>query len=1044
MMMTADRRYQIHHNDSLFIKAILVVNLVVIAQAFIPSNNHHSVTKKWNNNHNNNKADGITVNKNIVSIDSSHYRSLEHPQILSTTTSSTSLFFTGSRNKQNERDNSDDDERYDQTNDNANDINTNDTGSDLIQVIQNLEQDQDFSSWMEGLGQWPKYPKKFRKDDEDKDDEVSLDNDTDEEDDDDEDEDIIMESTKDSSSTTTASTFTDGVLGWIPDAADIFAAVTSNNSTNSDKDTLGASSSSSQSATEPEEDTTSFLSLPPLPLQLSLKEPRPTSVPGKYRGRINPLSNFIQFEAILDLAAGVNNETEPYFNSVFAAADQLFKLSKEQQQLERQNNVKATMEDKEQFDKNEPVASMDVETTLSNFTTVEDLLQQERKLGGLPFQLDKLWGFTSTTAATTTTTSSSSSSADSKVKTSPKTVQVDSAELRAAASKILPDDKSSNSMDMDSMLSTVASTNSSAGLAQAAESLLKDTTSSIEDMVTEASSTFSPASVQQLVIRASRVFGSALASTGPSTSSTANQFEAVSNEIVRAAQRVAKESGVDVQFAADRAREATKFAASMASVANIVFGSGYAYGSRSGASGIEGYPLYEVFPQVQQATTPPLFGAYKTAERIEPYQYENVVIKGAEMGILAGAIYEDTVQRCHKLGHALVANGTVANVAWMVTDSIDYESRYTDGDTGYNPASLMAGERPMFVRTITFRGFDASDDTVDREALLNDICTASPVPLDDATADKVLFHSGLLSIAKQVYKDIKTYIDWVPPRHKIVLNGHSVGGSLSILVLLLMASERGVDYVRDRIKRVYSHGSPPVATMVGSTSDAVNFGNCPVLNAFELPSDLVYGYVQPYDPVVRLFTNVDALYPLVDDLGKDELTLYATGPRRSLRPIVRAIFASWEGWPRFRENWKGTNQRYQSVGTQHLLMPEPLRYLNDRFFSVNIGVPPTEVIIRLSSTELLPALNTMFPLDVFQISLIPQAVRSFLHHFYPAYDSTIADYAAKVTKQARQSSVKKRTEGMQKATLKEVVKPKNQKAVGVLAEANGSPSPKKQ
>ncbi|KAG7340701.1 lipase class 3 [Nitzschia inconspicua] len=1025
-------------------KAILIVNLV-IAQGFTPSNNHRPATKKWNNRHNN-KAYGI--NNNIIIIDTSHYRSLGHPQILSTT-SSTSLFLLSSRDKQNDGDNSDD-ERYDQTNDNTYDINTNDTGSDFIQVIQNLEQDQDFSSWMEGLGQWPKYPKKLRNDDND-DDEISIENDTDYEEDD-EDEDIIMESTKDSSSATTASTFTDGVLGWIPDAADIFAAVTSNNSTNSDEDTLGGASSSSsslssQSTTEPKEDTTtSFLSLPPLPLQLSSKEPRPTSVPGKYRGRINPLSNFIQFEAILDLAAGANNETEPYFNSVFAAADQLFKLSKEQQQLERQNNVKATMEDKEQSDKNEPVTSMDVETTLSNFTTVEDLLQQERKLGGLPFQLDKLWGFTSTTAATTTTTttSSSSSSADSKVKTSPKTVQVDSAELRAASSKILPDDKSSNSMDMDSMSSTVSSTNSSAGLAQAAESLLKDTTSRIEDMVTEASSTFSPATVQQLVIRASRVFGSALASTGPSTSSTANQFEAVSNEIVRAAQRVAKESGVDVQFAADRAREATNFAASMASVANIVFGSGYAYGSRSGASGIEGYPLYEVFPQVQQATTPPLFGAYKTAERIEPYQYENVVIKGAEMGILAGAIYEDTVQRCHKLGHALVANGTVANVAWMVTDSIDYESRYTDGDTGYNPASLMAGERPMFVRTITIRGFDASDDTVDREALLNDICTASPVPLDDATADKLLFHSGLLSIAKQVYKDIKTYIDWVPPRHKIVLNGHSVGGSLSIIVLLLMSSERGVDYVRDRIKRVYSHGSPPVATMVGSTSDAVNFGNCPVLNAFELPSDLVYGYVQPYDPVVRLFTNVDALYPLVDDLGKDELTLYATGPRRSLRPIVRAIFASWEGWPRFRENWKGTNQRYQSVGTQHLLMPEPLRYLNDRFFSVNIGVPPTEVIVRLSSTELLPALNSMFPLDVFQISLIPQAVRSFLHHFYPAYDSTIADYAAKVTKQARQSSDKKRTEGMQKVTLKEVVKPKNQKAVGVLAEANGSPSPKKQ
>jgi hypothetical protein len=111
------------------------------------------------------------------------------------------------------------------------------------------------------------------------------------------------------------------------------------------------------------------------------------------------------------------------------------------------------------------------------------------------------------------------------------------------------------------------------------------------------------------------------------------------------------------------------------------------------------------------------------------------------------------------------------------------------------------------------------------------------------------------------------------------------------------------------------------------------------------------------------------------------VTLYSTGPRRSLRPIARAIFQSWEGWPQFRDSWKGTNQQYQSVGIQHLLLPEPLRYLNDRFVSTNIGVPPTEAIVRISSEELLPALNNTFPLDVFQISLIPQAVRRYVPNY---------------------------------------------------------------
>ncbi len=191
------------------------------------------------------------------------------------------------------------------------------------------------------------------------------------------------------------------------------------------------------------------------------------------------------------------------------------------------------------------------------------------------------------------------------------------------------------------------------------------------------------------------------------------------------------------------------------------------------------------------------------------------------------------------------------------------------------------------------------------------------------------------------------------------------------------------DYVRDRILRVYSHGSPPVATLANTTF-AQSYTNekfsgtqrCRVLEAFDLPASMVYGFIQPYDPVVRLFSDHDVLYPLVDDLGKDGITLYSSGPIRSLRPITRAIFQAWDGWPQFRDNWKGTcDMQYQSVGIQHLLLPEPLRYLNDRFISVNVGVPPVDAIVRISPEDLLPALDLTFPLDTFQVSLVPQAVR---------------------------------------------------------------------
>lgn len=100
-----------------------------------------------------------------------------------------------------------------------------------------------------------------------------------------------------------------------------------------------------------------------------------------------------------------------------------------------------------------------------------------------------------------------------------------------------------------------------------------------------------------------------------------------------------------------------------------------------------------------------------------------------------------------------------------------------------------------------------------------------------------------------------------------------------------------MDYARDRILRVYAHGSPPIATVVNKSivkSEDQNI-ECPILEAFGLPVSMVYGYIQPYDPVVRLFSGHDVLYPLVDDLGADGITLYSTV---SIYVYIYAFFLS--------------------------------------------------------------------------------------------------------------------------------------------------------
>lgn len=185
---------------------------------------------------------------------------------------------------------------------------------------------------------------------------------------------------------------------------------------------------------------------------------------------------------------------------------------------------------------------------------------------------------------------------------------------------------------------------------------------------------------------------------------------------------------------------------------------------------------------------------------------------------------------------------------------------------------------------------------------------------------------------------------------------------------------------------------------------------CDILKAYGLQSSMVYGFVQPWDPIVRLFSEIDPLYPLLGDMGEDGVTVYASGPPRTLRPITRAIFEAWDGWPLFRDTFRATvNQNYTSVGVQHILLPDSVRYLSDRFVAANINVPPVEHILRISSNELLPGLDKNFPLDTFRISFVPAAIRGFIHHFYPAYGFPVVDFANKKLK--RQAVSKKVNDG---------------------------------
>lgn len=163
---------------------------------------------------------------------------------------------------------------------------------------------------------------------------------------------------------------------------------------------------------------------------------------------------------------------------------------------------------------------------------------------------------------------------------------------------------------------------------------------------------------------------------------------------------------------------------------------------------------------------------------------ELISTKAGKMANLAAAIYEsDVVDRAHKLEQTIVASGCTSDASWLITDSIIENVQ----EIGWDKSPK--NNKPALVRTITIKGFDATDENVDRERLLGNIWTATPEKLSDD--GRVVVHTGLLSVARDLYKDLSQYIDGLAPTHKIVLNGHSIGGSLSNLLLMILAKERG-------------------------------------------------------------------------------------------------------------------------------------------------------------------------------------------------------------------------------------------------------------
>lgn len=246
-------------------------------------------------------------------------------------------------------------------------------------------------------------------------------------------------------------------------------------------------------------------------------------------------------------------------------------------------------------------------------------------------------------------------------------------------------------------------------IGSASSSILKDATKRLEFLINATSSVFTPSAFQSLILRASNALA----------------IQEASGNLTSAAYAIFEQAGKAPIATAEYTAELVKFA-------NAVLVGGYA----------------------------PLFSNYPSATSIPIEEQQQKVIKGAEFATLSGAIYENTILKTHIVEHSILAQGKTADIGWMVTDSIQYEEDFWPDGSG-----------PTLVRTFVIRGYDASDEEVDREGLLNNVCTASPVVLQQNDMSLIKVHKGMLAMAEKLLQELQSYIDLTSPSHKFVFTG---------------------------------------------------------------------------------------------------------------------------------------------------------------------------------------------------------------------------------------------------------------------------------
>ena len=165
-------------------------------------------------------------------------------------------------------------------------------------------------------------------------------------------------------------------------------------------------------------------------------------------------------------------------------------------------------------------------------------------------------------------------------------------------------------------------------------------------------------------------------------------------------------------------------------------------------------------------------------------------------------------------------------------DAVDADSRTATQATTSSSSSAYCARGPCRFPWIHKR-FPRSWDAVDRY-------------ISDENVPDVVAHAGFLFLAEALLDDLAPYLD-IAPEHNLIFTGHSIGGALAGLCTVL-ARTRDDDRILSKPSAIVFAPLP----CLKSQKDTV-------LSALDLDETVVRSFVQPWDPLVRWFTEHDPL-----------------------------------------------------------------------------------------------------------------------------------------------------------------------------------------